>query len=120
MSGHLLRITVSRRGSTSHSLNMLDEFTNIFSTSHPDVPIITRSTYEIPHLSYDEHEAGRTKPEQQTSEVAGHYKLAAELTSEVLNARHIVIATPMYDHHHHHQYHHCNHYHHYHQHHQYH
>jgi FMN-dependent NADH-azoreductase len=78
-------------------LRILDEFTEAFKTKHPDIPIITRSTYEIPHLSYDEHEAGRANPQSHTPEVAEHYKLAAELTQEVLNAKHIVIATPMYN-----------------------
>lgn len=95
--GHLLRITVSRRGPASHSLRMLEEFTETFKQLNPNIDIVTRSTYDIPHLSYEEHEAGRVKPDLHSEENAEYYALASELTKEILTAKHIVIASPMYN-----------------------
>jgi len=59
--------------------------------------VITRSTYEIPHLSFEEHEAGRANPASHSPEQVEHYKLAAELTKEVLNASHIGILSIKYN-----------------------
>jgi len=93
----LLRIAVSQRGEASVSRKMLEEFTEKFKSVHPDVPITDRSVQDIPHIDELAIEAGRTHPSQHTPELAEAYKIASELTYELLNAEHVVIASPMYN-----------------------
>jgi FMN-dependent NADH-azoreductase len=94
----LLRVTVSRRGASSHSLMMLDEFTQEFMKHYGnDVKIVDWSTFEIGHLDYDELEAGRTPQSKHSPEMQKSFELANILTDEIAAADHVVIATPMYN-----------------------
>lgn len=63
----------------------------------PHAEIRDRSTYEIPHLSFDELEAGRVQVDLQNSEQQEAFHFASELTDELVNASHILVATPMYN-----------------------
>jgi FMN-dependent NADH-azoreductase len=75
----------------------LEEFTEQFQSNHPGYDIIDRDVYKIPHLEYDESEAGRTPVANQTPELAQAFELASELTTELHQASAIVIATPMFN-----------------------
>lgn len=94
---NLLRIPVSRRGSDSYSLELLNSFTESFCRQHPGVSVIDRDPFLIPHLDLFELQAGRTSPEDFTPELAEAFELADELTDELLKASAVVIATPMFN-----------------------
>jgi len=93
----LLRITVSTRGAESFSLQLLNEFTSRFTAKHSNIEIVTRDVNNIPHIDYEALTAGRTKVEDQTPELKEAFELANTLTDEILDASHIVIASPMYN-----------------------
>ena len=93
----LLQVTVSTRGEASYSLSLLNEFTSKFTSKHSNIEVVTRDVNNIPHLDYDSLTAGRTKVENQTPELKQAFALANILTDEIIDASHIVIATPMYN-----------------------
>lgn len=93
----LLRVTVSRRGSKSHTLAMLEEFTEHFKAKYPGCTIVDRATFDVPHIDFDNLEAGRTSVSKHTPDMVEAFKLASELTKELAAADHVVIATPMYN-----------------------
>lgn len=95
--GHLLRVTVSRRGSASYSLRLLEEFTEEWTKAHPGKAVVTRDTFLVPHLDLDELTAGRTPLASQTPELRAAFALADEITNEAVHASAIVIATPMFN-----------------------
>jgi FMN-dependent NADH-azoreductase len=94
---YLLRIKVSPRESDSFSLRLLDEFTDQMKVLFPNLSILDRETFSIPHLSNTELAAGRVDISKHTPEQQEAFKLADELTTELINAQAIIIATPMYN-----------------------
>lgn len=95
--GGLLRIIVSQRGTLSYTNRALEEFTKSWKQNFPDLSIKDREVQNIPHLNYDELEAGRTAVAEQTPEQKKAFALANTLTEELLSCSHLVIATPMYN-----------------------
>jgi len=96
--GGLLRIIVSNRPShVSFSKRLGEIFTDKWKESYPSVPIVDRVTGNIPHLDYESQEAGRKPLEKHTPETTGAFKLANDLTDELLAARHLLIVTPMFN-----------------------
>ena len=93
----LLRIIVSVRGPKSYSLQALEKFTDAWKLKYPDLPVIDRSVFNIPHMNYEEMEAGRTAVKDQTPELQKSFALANLLTDELLACKHLVIATPMHN-----------------------
>ena len=59
--------------------------------------MVDRSTFEIPHLDDEESDCIKTSVEKHTSLQREIFSFANLLTDEVINANHIVIATPMYN-----------------------
>lgn len=97
---YLLRLKFSTRpGVKSFSNRLVDEFTTHFTAANPGVEV--RDSFilpnNIPHLSYEEQEAGRVPEAKQSEEEMRHFKLASDLTSELTGASHIVIASPMFN-----------------------
>ena len=62
----LLRIIVSVRGPKSYSLQALEKFTDAWKLKYPELPVIDRNVFDIPHMNYEEMEAGRTAVKDQT------------------------------------------------------
>ncbi len=52
---------------------------------------------QIPHLDFDALDAGRNSPATHTPEQKKGYALAKEITDEMVNCKHLVIASPMYN-----------------------
>lgn len=75
----------------------MEEFTEAWTAKHPGVSVVDRQTASIPHLDDNAVTAGRTPIAQQTYKLREAFQLANELTDEVVQASHIVIATPMYN-----------------------
>ena len=50
---------------------------------HPGLAVKTRDTFDIPHLNYEELEAGRKAVASHTPEERAAFALASELTDEV-------------------------------------
>ena len=66
----LLRIIVSVRGPKSYSLLALEKYTDAaWKLKYPDLPVIDRNVFNIPHMNYEEMEAGRTAVKDQTPEL---------------------------------------------------
>ena len=59
--------------------------------------MITRDVNDIPHLSQAAVDAGRTPVESHTPELREAFALADGLTTEICDASHVVIASPMYN-----------------------
>ena len=59
--------------------------------------MVTREVHSIPHIDFEALEAGRTAQALHTPEMKLSFALADELTTELVNADAIVIATPMYN-----------------------
>ena len=93
----LLRIPVSRRGEDSHSLELLERFTESFQRQHSETVVVDRDPFLIPHLDTLELKAGRTNLADLTPELREAFALASEVTDELLNASAVVIATPMFN-----------------------
>jgi len=94
---YLLSVNTSTRGEESWSNKLLAEFEAQFAALHPAIPVQRRFTGDIPHLDYPAQRAGRTPIDKQTAEDVKAFALANELTDELLLAKALVIATPMYN-----------------------
>jgi len=97
---YLLRLKFSTRpGDKSYSSRLVDEFTAHFIAHNPGVEV--RDSFiapnNIPHLSYEEQEAGRVPEAKQSEEDQRHFKLASDLTGELIGASAVVIGTPMFN-----------------------
>ena len=93
----LLRIMVSTRAETSFSLRVLDKFTEQWKEKYPNLPVVDRHTFDIPHISYEEQEAGRVSVTSHNESQKIAFSLANTLTDELLSCKHLVIATPMFN-----------------------
>ena len=76
---------------------MAEDFTKAFGATYPELPVYDRECFTIPHLDHDELEAGRKDPATHTAEDTAAYALGHEITEELINCKHLVIATPMYN-----------------------
>ena len=94
---YLLRIKVSVRKEASYSNRLLEQFTSQYKLHYPDHKIIDCEPSNIPHLDLDELNAGRTDVSKHTPELAEAFKLANQLTDDLIGASHVVIATPMHN-----------------------
>lgn len=94
---YLLSVENSTRNENSWSGKLLSEFETDFLSKHPGAQVRRRFTGVIPHLDFAAQKAGRTPLENHTPEDAKAFELAEELTSELLGASALVVATPMYN-----------------------
>jgi len=94
---YLLSVNTSTRGEQSWSNKLLQEFEGSFKALHTDVEIKSRYTGDIPHLDFAAQSAGRTPLDKHSSADSAAFKLAEELTDEVIGASALVVATPMYN-----------------------
>lgn len=94
----LLRIAASANGNLSSSRMIMEEFTAAL-LAKDSWKIVDRdlNSPQIPHMTKEEAEAGRTPIAHQSDEQKQYFSLANELTNEVVYADHIVIATPMHN-----------------------
>ena len=86
-----------QRGDKSWSRLLLSKFTQAFLACHPSHRVVTREVHSIPHIDFEALDAGRTAQALHTPEMKRSFALADELTTELVNADAIVIATPMYN-----------------------
>lgn len=95
----LLIVETSPRGDYSISRNLTRRFVAEWQSAHPDGEIIERdlTTSDLPFVSAPWLQAYFTPPEQQSSEMHNMLRLSDELVGEVLEADHLVIATPVYN-----------------------
>ena len=95
----LLIVETSPRGDYSISRNLTRRFVAEWQSAHPDGEIIERDlmTSDLPFVSAPWLQAYFTPPEQQSSEMHNMLRLSDELVGEVLEADHLVIATPVYN-----------------------
>lgn len=94
---HLLSINASTRGEDSFSNQLLAKFEGEFLNHHGDIPIIRRFSGDIPHLDFQAQKAGRTPLSQHDEGLTAAFALANQLTEELISARALVIATPMFN-----------------------
>ena len=94
---YLLRIKVSVRNEASYSNRLLEQFTNQYKALYPDHKVIDCEPSNIPHLNLDELDAGRTDVSKHSPALAESFKLANQLTEDLIGASHVVIATPMHN-----------------------
>ena len=95
--GYLLSLETSTRAEASWSSKALAVFEEHYLAAHPGATIRRRHTQDIPHLDFLAQLAGRTPIDQHTPELTQAWALADELTTELLGADALVIATPMYN-----------------------
>jgi len=95
----LLIVETSPRGDYSISRNLTRRFVAEWQSAHPGGEIIERDlmTSDLPFVSAPWLQAYFTPPEQQSSEMHNMLRLSDELVGEVLEADHLVIATPVYN-----------------------
>ena len=94
---YLLSVNTSTRGEKSWSNKLLQEFESSFKALHTGVEIKSRYTGDIPHLDFAAQSAGRTPLDKHSPADTVAFKLAEELTDEVIGASALVVATPMYN-----------------------
>lgn len=98
----LLRIIVSQNRN-GNSRKIMGEFTAAMQAKAGENPwtVVDRDVSAngtpIPHLSEEEGEAGRTALEDLTEAQKKTFALASELTDELFDAQHVIIATPMHN-----------------------
>jgi FMN-dependent NADH-azoreductase len=98
MDTNLLRIDASPRRS-SHTRRLADEFVGAWRARHPDATVVHRDVARdpIPHVSEAWIAAAFKQPAERTPAEAAALALSEVLTDELLAARRLVIATPMYN-----------------------
>jgi FMN-dependent NADH-azoreductase len=94
---YLLSLHSSTRGEQSFSNRLLAEFEREFQALHSGTRVISRYTGDIPHLDFEAQQAGRIPQDRQDERQAEAFALADELTTELVGASALVIATPMYN-----------------------
>jgi FMN-dependent NADH-azoreductase len=94
---YLLSVNTSTRGEKSWSNKLLQEFESSFKKLHSGVEIKNRYTGDIPHLDFAAQSAGRTPLDKHSPADSAAFKIAEELTDEVIGASALVVATPMYN-----------------------
>lgn len=94
---YLLSVNTSTRGENSWSNRVLEQFEAEFARAYPEFNLIRRWTGDIPHLDFAAQKAGRTPLDRQSEEDKAAFKLANQLTDELVAAAALVVATPMYN-----------------------
>lgn len=98
----LLRIIVSQNR-YADSRKIMGEFTDAMQAKAGENPwtVVDRDVSAngtpIPHLSEEEAGAGRTSLQDHTEAQKKTFALASELTDELRDAQHVIIATPMHN-----------------------
>jgi len=95
----LLVVESSPRGDHSISRNMTRRFVSRWLEAHPDGEVVERDLMEsdLPFVTAPWLRAYFTPAEQQSPEMKEALRLSDELVGEILDADHIVIATPVYN-----------------------
>jgi FMN-dependent NADH-azoreductase len=95
----LLVVQTSPRGDASVSRHLTSRFLKEWQHTHPGGVITERdlATTQLPFVSGPWLQAYFTPPDQQSDEMKQALALSDELVSELLDADHIVIATPVYN-----------------------
>lgn len=98
MDTNLLHLDASPRR-TSHSRRLADAFVAAWRARHPDATVVHRDVGRepIPHMSEDWIAAAFKAPAERTPADGAALALSDVLTGELLAARRLVIATPMYN-----------------------
>jgi len=95
----LLVVETSSRGELSISPNMTQRFVSSWKAAHPKAVVVVRdlAKTDLQFISAPWIEAYFTPPEHQSGSMANELRLSDELVSELLDADHILIATPVYN-----------------------
>ena len=95
----LLVVETSPRGDYSISRTMTRRFVAAWRAAHPDGEVTDRDLMEtdLPFVTAPWLQAYFTPPEQHSPDMRTALRLSDDLVGEVLDADHIVIATPVYN-----------------------
>jgi FMN-dependent NADH-azoreductase len=95
----LLVVETSPRGDHSISRNLTRRFVAEWQSAHPDGEIVGRDLMktDLPFVNAPWLQAYFTPIEQQSAEMRHMLRLSDELVGEMLEADHLVIATPVYN-----------------------
>ena len=95
----LLVVETSPRGDYSISRTMTRRFVAAWRAAHPDGDVTDRDLTEtdLPFVTAPWLQAYFTPPEQHSPDMRTALRLSDELVGEVLDADHVVIATPVYN-----------------------
>ncbi|MBM6577796.1 NAD(P)H-dependent oxidoreductase [Microvirga sp. SRT01] len=95
----LLVVETSPRGEYSISRNLTRRFVAEWQSAHPGGKILERNlmTTDLPFVTAPWLQAYFTPVEQHSPEMRDRLRLSDELVAEVLEADHLVIATPVYN-----------------------
>lgn len=95
----LLVVETSPRGDHSISRNMTRRFVEDWRRAHPGGEVVDRDLAEtdLPFVTAPWLQAYFTPPEHQSPEMKERLRLSDELVAELLEADHLVIATPVYN-----------------------
>ena len=95
----LLVVDTSPRGDYSISRTMTRRFVAAWRAAHPDGDVTDRDLTEtdLPFVTAPWLQAYFTPPEQHSPDMRTALRLSDELVGEVLDADHVVIATPVYN-----------------------
>ena len=95
----LLVVETSPRGDYSISRNMTRRFVADWRAKHPDGTVLERdlAETELPFVNAPWLQAYFTPPEQHSPAMVETLRVSDELVAEILEADHILIATPVYN-----------------------
>ncbi|MEM6275132.1 MAG: NAD(P)H-dependent oxidoreductase [Myxococcota bacterium] len=95
----LLVVETSPRGDASVSRQMTRRFVQAWRASHPHSEVVERdlAATKLEFVTAPWLLAYFTPPEQQTASMKKQLALSDELVAEVLDADHIIVATPVYN-----------------------
>jgi len=95
----LIVVETSPRGDHSISRNMTRRFVADWQTTHPDGAVLERdlAETELPFVNAAWLQAYFTPAEQHSSAMEETLRVSDELVAEILDADHILIATPVYN-----------------------
>jgi FMN-dependent NADH-azoreductase len=96
---YLLYITVSPMGANSKSRSIGEKFLEAFKASHPDMDVVVKdlSATPVPHLDGETLFYGYTPEDKRPETMVKKHEARVALAKEVIEASHIVIATPMWN-----------------------
>ncbi len=95
----LLVVETSTRGDGSISRNMTRHFLKAWRAAHPDGEVISRDLVKtnLEFVTASWLQAYFTPPDHHTPEMKASLRLSDQLVQEILDADHVVIATPVYN-----------------------
>ena len=95
----LLNIEVSPFGDQSISRAISKEFLSVFKATNPEAIIVTKdlATNPVPHLDAEAISALSTPETERSATMQAKLDYRLELISEVNSAKHILVATPMWN-----------------------